>query len=79
MKQACNFAKVCDREVNQKYIGVIIFSLQLCVHEYRLKILCENGTKCVSRYWGLLLENSGAIGRRFDVVFAAKCEFQVYF
>ena len=31
-----------------------------------LKILCEKGTKFVSRCRGLLLEDFGAIARRFD-------------
>ena len=66
MKQSCYFAKVCDREINKRVIGVNLFSLQLCVHEYRLLILCEKGTTFVSRCWELLLEDSGAIARRFD-------------
>ena len=48
------------------HIGVNLFSLQFYVHEYRLTILCEKGTKIVSRCWGLLLEDSIAIARSFD-------------
>ena len=66
MKQSSYFANVCDREFNKKHIGVNIFSLQLCVHEYRLIILRGKGTNFVSRCRGLLLENSGAIGISFD-------------
>ena len=29
MKQSCYFAEVCDREFNNKHIGVNLFSLQL--------------------------------------------------
>ena len=38
MKQSCYFAKACDREFNKKHIGVNLFSLQLCLHEYMLTI-----------------------------------------
>ena len=37
MKQSCFIAKVCNRE----HIGVNLFSLQSCVHEYRLPNVCE--------------------------------------
>ena len=66
MKQSCYFAKVCDREFNKKHIGVNLFLLQFCVHEYRFTILCEKGTKFVSRCWELLLEDSGAIARSLN-------------
>ena len=45
VKQSCYFAKVCDREFKKKHIWIKIFSLQLSVHEYRLTILFERGTK----------------------------------
>ena len=54
MKQSCYFAKVCDREFNKKHIGVNLFSLQLCVHEYRLIILCEKYTKFVLKILGII-------------------------
>ena len=41
MKQSGLFAKVCDGEINKKDIGVNLFSLQLCVHEQMLTVLCE--------------------------------------
>ena len=41
MKQSCYFAQVCDPEYNKKNIRVNLFSLQCCVHEYRLTILGE--------------------------------------
>ena len=69
MKQSCYFAKVCDCEFNKKYICVNFFSLQLCLHEYMLTILCHKDIKCVSICWGLLLEDSGAIARSFDISF----------
>ena len=59
MSQSCYFAKVCDGELKKKHIGVSLFSLQLC--EKMLKIVCEKGTKHVSRYWGLLREDSRVI------------------
>ena len=65
MKQSCYFAKVCNREFIKKHKGVNLSSLQLCVHEYRLASLRERGTKVVSRCWGLFLEDSRAIVRRF--------------
>ena len=49
MQQSCYFAKVCHGEFNKKGIGVNLFSLQLCVDEKRLTILCEKGTEFVSR------------------------------
>ena len=55
VKQSCYFAKVIDEELNKKHIGVNIFSLQLCVHEQILNVLCEKGTKLFSRCLGLLL------------------------
>ena len=61
MKQSCYFAKYVM--VSSAKIGVTLFSLQLCVHDYMLKILCE---KLVSRCWGLLLEVFRAIGTSFD-------------
>ena len=66
MKQSCYFTKVCDREFNIKHIVVNLFSLQLCVHEYRLTILCERSIKVVSRCWGLFLEDSRVIVRSLD-------------
>ena len=66
MKQSCYFAKICDGEFNKKPIGVNLFSLQFCLHEKMLKIMCEKCTKFVSRCWGLLLEDVRAIGRCFD-------------
>ena len=65
MKQSCFFAKVCDREFNKKHIGVNLFSLQLCVHPYRLTILYEEDTNIVSICWGLLLEDSRATAASF--------------
>ena len=56
VKESCYFAKVCNREFNKKDIGVNLFSLQLCVHEYRFRILCEKGTKFVLRCGGLGLK-----------------------
>ena len=52
MKQSYYFAKLCDGDSNKKLIGVNLFSLQFCVPEYMLKILCEKGTKFVSRFRG---------------------------
>ena len=46
MKHSCYFAKVIDEVLNKKHRGVNIFSLQLCVHEQILNVLCENGTNC---------------------------------
>ena len=40
-----------------KYIGVNLFSLQLCVHVKGLTILCEKGTKFASRCWKLITED----------------------
>ena len=60
------FARVCDVEFTITHIGVNLFSLHLCVCEYMLNILCEKGTEFVSRCWGLLLEDFGAIARSFD-------------
>ena len=65
MKQSCYFAKVCDREFNKKHIGVNVFSLQLCVHAYRLTISYEYDTNVVSICWGLLLEDSTATAGSF--------------
>ena len=45
MKQSCYFAKVCDRGVNKKHIGVNLFLLQLCLNGYKLTILCEKSTE----------------------------------
>ena len=58
MQESCYFAKVCDREFNKNHIEVNLFSLQLCVHEKGLTILCEKGTKFVSRCWKLITEDS---------------------
>ena len=67
---------MCDIElkplhsgVNKEYISNLLnkYSLfSLCVHELMLKSLCENGTKRVSKCWGLLLEDFSAIARSFD-------------
>ena len=62
MKQSCYFVKVCDRKFNKKHIGVIYFIVTL----YRLTNLRERETKDVSICWGLLLEDSRAIGISFD-------------
>ena len=62
VKQSCYFVKICEREFNKKHIGVNLFSLQLCVHEKRMTILCEKGTKFVSRCSGLHTGDS----RSFD-------------
>ena len=60
MKQSFYCDKVCDRGF---IIGVNLFLSQLCVHAYRFTILCKKGTNFVSRCWGLLLEDSGAIAK----------------
>ena len=45
VKKPCYLAKVCAREFKKKQVWGKLFSLQLSVHEYRLTILCERGTK----------------------------------
>ena len=66
MKQSCYLAKVCASEFNIKHIGVNLFSLQLCVHEIIVKILCKKCTIFLSRCWTLLLEDFRVIARSFD-------------
>ena len=41
VKQSCYIAKIYDGGFKNKHIGVNLFSLQLCLHEYMLKILCK--------------------------------------
>ena len=53
-------------EFKKKHLGVNLLSLQLCVHEEMLKILCEKGSKLVSRCWRLLLEDFRGIALSFD-------------
>ena len=60
------YAQVCDREFSKEHIGVNLFSMQHCLHEYRLIILYEKGTKFVSRCLGTTSEDSFAIARNFD-------------
>ena len=57
------FCKICDGEFNKKHIGVTLFSLQLCVHEYMLIILCEKGTKLFQDAGGYFLKFSGRSGK----------------
>ena len=63
MNQYC---ELCDGEFNKRHIGINILSLQLCVHEKMLTIVCAKDTTFVSRCCGLLLEDSGVIARSFD-------------
>ena len=61
------FEKVCDREFNKNTKGVYLFSLKLNLQKQELTLfLYPKGIKSVSRYWGLLPENFGAIVRSFD-------------
>ena len=83
MKQSGYFAKICYDEFSRKHIGVNLFSLQLCLHELMLKIMCKKGTKFVSRCWELLLEDFRAIGS-FDQSqkpeeFVTKSEYHMHF
>ena len=66
MKRSCYCAEVCDGEFNKKHMGVTLFSVQFCVHEKMLNLLCDKGTKFVLRCWGLLLENFRAMGTTFE-------------
>ena len=59
VKQSCYFANVCDREFNKKHIGVNLFSLQLCLHEYTFTILCDKGITCVQDVWDYFLKILG--------------------
>ena len=61
-----NYAQVCDREFNKEHIGVNLFSLQRSLHEYRLIIVYEKGSKFVSRCLGTTSEDSLAIAKNFD-------------
>ena len=70
VKQSCLFAKVCDGEFHQTLIRLNLFSLQLCVHDKVLKVLCEKGSKFVSMCWGLLLGDFRATARsKYHIIF----------
>ena len=68
MKQSCHFAKVCDVEFKKKHIGSSYFHcnfIYMCTR-VDVEILCEKGTKYVSRCWGILLEDFRVIAGSFD-------------
>ena len=77
VKQSCYFVKICDGEFNKNTQGSTFFHSNFVYMKKMLNILHENSAKCVSRCWGLLVEDFRAIWRSFDK--SLKSKYHTYF